>query len=83
LLEALPSVAREPISAAGSIQPNGGRLLSSPIMETNAGLSGQAVCCAAEKRDELAAFHSALKPTLPIGTALGDFSRSSVNEKAI
>jgi hypothetical protein len=31
LLEGLPSVAREPISAAGSIRPNGGRLLSSPI----------------------------------------------------
>jgi hypothetical protein len=31
LLEDLPSVAREPISAAGSIRPNGGRLLSSPI----------------------------------------------------
>src|SRR6266536_622808 len=29
-------VAREPISAAGSIRPNGGRLLRSPIMETNA-----------------------------------------------
>jgi hypothetical protein len=27
-------VAREPISAAGSIRPNGGRLLSNPIMET-------------------------------------------------
>jgi hypothetical protein len=31
LLDGLPSVAREPISAAGSIRPNGGRLLSSPI----------------------------------------------------
>jgi hypothetical protein len=31
LLEGLPSVAREPISAAGSIRPNGGRLLSGPI----------------------------------------------------
>jgi hypothetical protein len=34
-------VAREPISAAGSIRPNGGRLLRSPIMETNAGLPAQ------------------------------------------
>jgi len=55
-----PSVAREPISAAGSIRPNGGRLLSSPIMETNAGLSAHRERPrdrrVAEQRDELATF---------------------------
>jgi hypothetical protein len=55
--------------------------------------TGIAACCAraasghaaapTEQRDERAAFHSAPKPTLLIGTALGDFSRNSVNEKAI
>jgi hypothetical protein len=35
LLEGLPSVAREPISAAGSIRPNGGWLPSSPITGNN------------------------------------------------
>jgi hypothetical protein len=52
------SVAREPISPVGSIRPNGGRLLRSPIMETNAGLPahGERPSCgrAAEQRDELA-----------------------------
>jgi hypothetical protein len=38
---------------------------------------------AAKQRGDLATFHSAPKPTLPIDTALGGFSRSSVNEKAI
>src|SRR5262245_25316169 len=39
--------------------------------------------CSAEQRDEVAPPHSAPKPTRPIGTVLGGFSRSSVNEKAI
>jgi hypothetical protein len=53
---------RTPTPAAGSIRPNGGRLLSSPIMETNAGLPAQRErpSCgrAAEQRDELAPLHS-------------------------
>src|SRR6266516_4695576 len=38
LLEGLPSVAREPISAPGSIRPNGGRMLTSLI-------AGNERCC--------------------------------------
>jgi hypothetical protein len=47
LLEDLPSVA-EPISAAGSIRPNGGRLLSSPI-------TGNERCCLRAARGHAAA----------------------------
>jgi hypothetical protein len=36
LLEGLPSVAREPISAPGSIRPNGGRVRAVRSLETNA-----------------------------------------------
>jgi hypothetical protein len=55
--------ARGPNSAAGSIRPNGGRLLSSPIMETNAGLPARRKRPRrrriAEQRDELApSYHS-------------------------
>jgi hypothetical protein len=53
--------ARGPNSAAGSIRPNGGRLLSSPIMETNAGLPVRRErprCRPAEQGDERASLHS-------------------------
>jgi len=43
--------ARGPNSVAGSIRPNGGRLLSSPIMETNASLPARCpLTCARRSR---------------------------------
>jgi len=80
--EGLPSVARGLISAAGSIRPNGGRLLSSPIMETNAGLPtyrerprGRRT---AEQRDELAASDHSITSSARASTVGGISSPSAL-----